>query len=113
MQGWLVVRQAGVESHLGLLCFMIPRCPILNKRLLGCSTRSQRRIMDELKKEISNILGRALAGYKDDYKIHHTDGHTYIAWGAVERDMHTAVDSAFAAAQPNNANQRDGSTAVQ
>lgn len=52
----------------------------------------------DLKKEISNILARALAGYKDDYKIKHTDGRVYVAWGAVERDIHAAVD-AFAAAQ--------------
>ena len=44
-----------------------------------------------LKQTISDILGRALAGYTDDYKLVQ-DGHTYIQWGEVEKDMHTAID---------------------
>ena len=45
-----------------------------------------------LKQTISSILGRALAGYTDDYK-HITEGHTYIQWGKVEQDIHAAIDA--------------------
>ena len=45
-----------------------------------------------LKESISHILGRALAGYTDDYK-HITEGHTFIQWGKVEQDMHAAIDA--------------------
>jgi hypothetical protein len=55
-----------------------------------------------LKQTISDILSRALAGYTDDYKLV-KEGHTYIQWGLVVKDMHAAIDAANVAtnvAQP-------------
>lgn len=49
--------------------------------------------IEDLKKKVSDILGRALAGYRDDYKINHADGRVYVAWGTVERDIHAAVEN--------------------
>ena len=48
-------------------------------------------IADEINKGISDILNRALAGYKDDYKYKHHSGDVYIRWGKVEQDMHKVV----------------------
>jgi len=48
--------------------------------------------LQALKERISHILGRALAGYTDDYKLI-TEGHAYIQWGKVEQDMHAAIDA--------------------
>ena len=44
-----------------------------------------------LKQAISKILGRALAGYKDDYKYKTKQG-IFIRWGRVEKDIHAAID---------------------
>jgi len=46
---------------------------------------------ENLKKEISKILSKALAGYKDDYK-YKTDQGSFIRWGQVEKDMHKVID---------------------
>jgi len=46
---------------------------------------------ENLKKAISKILGKALAGYKDDYKYKTKQG-IFIRWGRVEKDLHVAVD---------------------
>lgn len=55
------------------------------------TSESANQRIDQLKKTLSNILGRALAGYTDDYKFV-VDGRTYIQWGKVEKDMHAAID---------------------
>ena len=60
-----------------------------------------------LKEDISHILGRALAGYTDDYKLI-TDGHTYIQWGKVEQDIHAAIDALIPdAAEPVKSNDAE------
>lgn len=46
----------------------------------------------ELKKEISDILQRALAGYLDDFKYRSPDGKVFIRWGLVEKMIHESVD---------------------
>lgn len=48
-----------------------------------------RRLADDLKKGISDILSNALAGYKDDYKT--SDG--FVRWGLVEKDIYKLIDS--------------------
>ena len=50
--------------------------------------------ISQLQNAISAILGRALAGYTDDYK-HVVDGRTSIQWGEVEQAMYAAIDTAL------------------
>jgi hypothetical protein len=48
-------------------------------------------IADEIKKSVSDILSRALAGYRDDFK-YKSNGRSFIRWGAVEKAMHDEID---------------------
>jgi hypothetical protein len=45
-------------------------------------------IADEIKKSVSSILGGALSGVDEQYRME--DG--YIMWGLVESDIHAAID---------------------
>lgn len=47
-------------------------------------------IADAINKETSEILGRALAGYVDDYKFKRGQ-EVFVRWGLVEKDIHAAV----------------------
>ena len=48
-------------------------------------------IAEAIKKDISEILHKALAGYLDDYK-HHTKYGIFVKWGPVEKDMHEKIE---------------------
>jgi len=49
-------------------------------------------IADKIKKSVSDILGRALSGYKDDFKYKPPGGGKYIRWGLVEKEINAAID---------------------
>ena len=50
------------------------------------------KIADAINKDIDDILTRALAGYKDDYKYKPHSSRGYIRWGLVQEDIHKAVE---------------------
>lgn len=49
-------------------------------------------IAEAIKKDIGEILGNALAGYKDDYKYKPQSSAGFIRWGLVQEDINRAID---------------------
>jgi len=73
----------------------------LRSRKLNDTQQNADQLIDQreaLKKSVSDILRRALAGYEDDYKVI-ISGAVYIQWGRVEKDIHAVTEVALRAAE--------------